>query len=92
MLFASDHDQDGSLKHGAVIVELGGPFNTQTDNLPRRQILTFDVVSLGFEFNISEFPNDFIAPLVNHGAPYNGINMSKFTLFKPFSSCTEWKP
>lgn len=82
--WASEHNDDGTLKSGAVLIESIGAANTSTDTPSRRKTIMVNLASLGDCHQECDFPYDFIGPLVDNGAPYSGIGLYEFSLLKSF--------
>lgn len=85
--WAREHDNDGTLKPGAVLIESNAAANKSINSRPPhlcRRTITLTLVSLGDCHQECDFPDDFFGPLVDDGAPYSGIELHKFGLLKLF--------
>lgn len=87
--WVAEHNEDGSLKPGAVVIKAGGSSQAQTQNRtqtthpPRKRNITLNkMVYLGTKENIPTFQNGFVGPLVEDGEPYSGMGTKDFTLLK----------
>ena len=77
--WSSEHNADGSLKPGAVVIEDTPATETPASDTRRRSV-TFNMVNM--HRPDEKLLNNFIGPLLDDGAPYSGMGFDDFKILQ----------